>query len=157
MIWLLVSGFSKHLEIRTFSIIFAKPGLMADTLLILALPSSRSRWLFPLSMPWFSPNCWLHSWAAQDLVRPVAPRLLMNAPKASWMTCTIHGMSLLNAGHWIPEAWRVNCNSWVIEKFEDAWSVVIPSQHVSASSKCATFFKCRGSCAPVCWLLTYHP
>ena len=37
-----VSGLLKYLEIRTFSIIFAKPGHMADTLLILALPSFRS-------------------------------------------------------------------------------------------------------------------
>jgi hypothetical protein len=54
----------KYHELRTFLIIFAKPGLMADTLLILALPSFRSLWLFPMSMLSFSANCWSRSCAS---------------------------------------------------------------------------------------------
>ena len=54
---------------RTFKIswntyvlkIFAKPGLMVDTLLILALPSFGSLWLLTMSMLWCSPNCWSRS------------------------------------------------------------------------------------------------
>ena len=60
-IWRSVSGHSKYLEIPTFSIIFAKPGLMAVKLLILALPYFRSLWLCPMSMLSFSPNCWSRS------------------------------------------------------------------------------------------------
>jgi len=45
-IWRSVSGHSKYVEICTFSIIFAKPGLMADTLLVLAFASVRSLWLY---------------------------------------------------------------------------------------------------------------
>jgi len=110
-----VSGLSNYLEIRTFSIIFAKPSLMADTTLILVLPSFRSLWIFPMSVLSFSLNCWSRSEASQHLVWPFTPRLHMNAPKASLMPCSMHGMESLNAGHWIPEAWRVDCNSQVIE------------------------------------------
>jgi len=58
-LWWSVWGLAKYLEVCTFSHIFAKPGHMADTLSILALPSLWSLWLFPLSMLSFSPNCWL--------------------------------------------------------------------------------------------------
>jgi len=136
------SGLSKYHEIRTFSIIFAKPGLIADTLLILALPSPRSLWLFPMSMLSFSPNCWSHSWASQNLVWPFTLRLLMNAPKASCMTCAMHGMWFLNASHSIQEASSVDCSLRIIEKFEGALSVVIPSKRPSVSSKqSSTSFK----------------
>ena len=56
-IWTSILGLSKYPEIRTFLIIFAKPGIMTDTLLILVLPSFRSLWLFPMSMISFSPDC----------------------------------------------------------------------------------------------------
>jgi len=114
-LWMSVSELSKYLQICTFSIIFAKPGLMADTLLIRALPSFRSLPIFPMSMLSFSPNCWSRSWASQDLVQPFTPRLLMNAPKASCMTCAMHGMWFPNAGHLIPEALSVDCRLQVIE------------------------------------------
>jgi len=74
----------------TFSIIFAKPGLIPGTLLILALPSFRSLWLLPMTVLSFSPHCWLRSWATQDLLRPFTSRLLMIAPNGSWMTCAMH-------------------------------------------------------------------
>jgi len=61
-IWRWVSRLSKYLDICTFSIIFAKHSLIADTLLILALPSFRSLWLLPMSMLSFSPKCRSRSW-----------------------------------------------------------------------------------------------
>jgi len=79
---------------------------MADTLLIVALPTFRSLWLFPVSVLSFSPIWWSCSWASQNLVQPFTPRLLMNAPKASCVTCTMHSMWFLNAGHSILEASR---------------------------------------------------
>jgi len=130
---------------------------MAETFLILALPSFRSFWLFPLSMLSFSPNCWSCSWASQDLVRPFTPRLLMNAPEASCMMCAMHDMWFLNAGHSIPESTSVDCSSRVIELFEEVLSVVIPSKQPSVSSnRSRTSFKCAASLCPVCWPLTYH-
>jgi len=53
-----------EISFRTFNISWntyflnplGKPGLMANTLFILALPSFRSLWLFPMSMLSFSPN-----------------------------------------------------------------------------------------------------
>jgi len=131
--WRLVSGLSKYLEIRTFSIIYAKPGLMADTLLILALPSFRSLCLFPMSMLSFSPNCWSHSWASQDLVWHISLRLLRNAPNASCMMCAMHGRWFLNAGHSILKASRVYCSSRVIDSFEEGLYVLIPSKTPSVS------------------------
>jgi len=131
---------------------------MAYTLLILALSSFRSRWLFPISMLSFSPNCWSRSCASQDLVAPCTPRLLMNAPNASCMTCAMHVMWFHKAGHWIAEASRADCSSSVIEYFEEESLVSIPSTRLSASSKrSSTPFKCKASLAPVCWHLTYHP
>ena len=157
-IWRSVSGLPKYHEICTFSIIFAKPGFMAYTWFILALPSVRSLWLFPTSMLSFSPNCWSCSWASEDLGRPFTPRLLMNALKASCMTCAMHGMWFLSAGHLIPEASSVDCSSRVIEWFEPALSVVIPSNRPSVSSKqTSTSIKCTACLAPGCWPLTYHP
>jgi hypothetical protein len=48
--WRSLSGFSKLRHWRTFLNIFAKPDLMADALLILALLSFSSLWLIPMSM-----------------------------------------------------------------------------------------------------------
>jgi len=153
-----VSGFSNHLEIQNLSISFVKPGLMANTLLILALPSVPSLWLFPLSMLSFSPKCWSRSWAFQDCVWPWTPRLLTNAPNASWLTCAIHRMWLLNAGHSIPEAWSVDCSSQVIEMMDKVVSVVIPSKRPLLSSKRSrTSSKCMLNLALVCWPLTFDP
>jgi len=131
---------------------------MANTLSIQALPSFRCLWLFAMSMLSFSPTCWLRSWAYQDMVWLVTLRLLMNAPKASWMTCAIQGIWFLNAGHTMWKATRVDCSSWVIEKFEEALSVVFASKWPSVSSKWScTSFNWMASLAPVCWHLTYHP
>jgi len=136
---------------------FAKPGFMAVTWSILALLSFRSLWLFPMFMPSFSPNCWLHSWASNDLMWPFTPRLLRNAPKTSCMTCAMHGMLFLNADHWITDTSSVDCSSSVIEWFEEALSVVKPSkQQLVRSKRSGTTFKCITRLAPVCWPLTYH-
>jgi len=59
----------------------------------------------------------------------------MDAPKASWMTCPMHGIWFLNAGHSIPEASSVDSSSRVIEQFEEALSIVIPSKRPSVSSQ----------------------
>ena len=135
-----------------------KPGPMADTLLILALPLFRSFWLFPISMRSFSPQCWSCSWASHDLLWSFTPRLLMNAPRASWMTCGLHGMRFLNVDCCIPEASRVDYDSRVTEQFDEAVSVEIPSKWPSVSSKRSrASFKCTARCAPVCWLWTYYP
>ena len=107
--------FQNFLELHTFWIIFAKPCLMANTLMILALSTFHSLWLFPMSMRSFSPNCWSRWWASQDLVRLFTPRLLMNTPVTSFMTCAMHGMWFLNAGNWMREAWKVDCSLQVIE------------------------------------------
>jgi hypothetical protein len=145
-----VSGLSKYVDIPTFSIIFAKPGHMADTLLILALPSSRSLWLFPISIPSLSLNCQSRTWDYQDLVRPFTPRLLMDAPEAGWMICARHGMWFLKAGHSIPEASRVDSNARVIKSFEEALSAVIPIKWpVVRSIRSRISFKCSATCAPV--------
>jgi len=131
---------------------------MADTLLILALPSFRRLLFFPLSLFSFSPDCWLRSWACQDLVRPFTSRLLMSAPKACCMTCAMHRMWFLNAGHWIAEALIVDCSSPVIGKFGEALWVVIPSKQPTVSSKrSSTSFNRSASLALVWWLLIYHP
>jgi len=130
---------------------------MADTLLILALPSFRSLWLLPMSMLSFSPNCWLCSWASKDFVWHCTPRPLMNALKARCMTCAMHGMWFLNAGLTIPEASSVDCSSRVIEWFEEALSGAIRSKQPWVSSnQPRTSFKWAASHAPVCQLLTYH-
>jgi len=156
-IWRSISGLSKYHEIRTFSIIYAKPGFMADTVLILALPCFRSCCLFPMSTLSFSPKCGSHSWASQHLVRPFALRQLMNAPKAGCMTCAMHDRWFPNAGHTIPEASSVDCSSWIIECFEEALSIVTPRNRPSVSStRSSMSFKCTASLAPSCWPLTYH-
>jgi hypothetical protein len=90
------------------------------------------------------------------LVWPFTPKLLMNAPNASWVTCAIHGMWLCKAGHSIPEGSSDDCSSWVIEQFDEALSVVMASKRPLVSSKLSrTSFKCMASLAPVCWPLTY--
>jgi len=102
-------------------------------------------------------NFWLCSWASQDLVWPFTPRQLMNSPPASGMMCALHGMWFLSAGHSIAEASSVECSSCVIELFEEALWVVIPSNHPSVSSKQSrSSLKCRASLAPVWWPLTWH-
>ena len=131
---------------------------MVDTMLILALPFLWSLWLFPMSMLSFSPNCWSCSWASQDLVRLLTPRPLMNASEASWMMCAMHGMWVLDAGHMILEASWAGCNSWVMDQFEKALSVLTPSKRPSVSSNPSrTSFKCMASLTPLCWPLTYYP
>jgi hypothetical protein len=83
--------------------------------------------------------------------------MLMNAPKASYMTCAMDGMWFLNAGHSIPEASRVDCSMHVIKEFEGALSVVIPSKQPSVSStRSSRAFKYIANRAPVCEPLTYH-
>jgi hypothetical protein len=57
-----VSVLSTYHKIFTFLIIFHKPALLVNTLLILALPSFCSHWLFPMSVQSFSPHCWSCSW-----------------------------------------------------------------------------------------------
>jgi len=152
-----ISELSKYQEICTFSIIFAKPGFMADTLFIVALPSFRSLWLLTMSMLSFSPNFWLRWWASQDLVRALTPRLLMNVLDVSCMPCAMHGMWSLTAGHWITEPTIVECSSSAMKYFEDRLSVVIPSKRLSVrSNKLGTFLKCMTMLAPVCWPFTYH-
>jgi len=153
-----MSELSKYHEIHTFSILFAEPGFMADTLLIPALPSFRSHWLFPLSVLSSSPNCWSRSWASQHLAQPLTPRLLMISSKAICMTCIIHGMWFIKAGPGMAEDLSFDCCSRVIEEFEEALSVVIPSKRLSVSSnQSTTSFTCTASLAPMCWPLTYHP
>jgi len=148
-------GSSKCVEIHTFSIICAKPGLKTDTLLIRALPSLRRLWLLSLSVLSFPTICWSHSWASQDLVWPCTPRLHMNPPKASWITCAMHSMWLPIAGHSIPEASRDDCIYQVIESFEGALLVIIPSKRPSVSTKPSkTSFKCLDNLAAVLWPLT---
>jgi len=130
---------------------------MADTSLILALPSFRNLWLFPMAMLSISPNCWSRSWASQHLVEPFTLRLLMNTPNASCMTRAMHGMWFPNAGSSIPEAWSVGCSSHVIQSFAEALSVVIPSKRPSVSSKSSiTSFQYLASFVPVLCSLTYH-
>jgi len=154
---MLVSGLSKCLEIRTGSSIFAKPGRIADTLLIPALHCFPSLWLFPMFVLSFTPTCCSRSWASQDLVQPCTPRVLMNAPKASWTTCAMHCMWFLIAGHLIPDASGVDWRFRVFEWFEEALSVVIPSERALVSSKWSrTSFQCMASLAPVGWPLTYQ-
>jgi len=157
-IWRLVSGLSKLLEIRTFSIIFAKPGLMADTLLILTLPSFRSLPLFLMTMLSFSPICWWRSWASPDMVQPFTTRLLKKAPKASCMTCAMSGMWFLNAGHLTPDVSKVDCSPQVIEQFEESLSCATRSKRLSVSSKRSRISsRCTASLSPVCWPWSYHP
>jgi hypothetical protein len=131
---------------------------MADTLLILELPSFRSLWPFLMSVLSFSPNCSSHSCASYDLVGPFTPRRLMNAPKASWMMCDIHGMWFSKAGNSIAEASSVDCSSQVIKRFDEVLSFVIPSKWPSVCSKRSrSSLKCMASLALVCWTLTYCP
>jgi len=81
----------------------------------------------------------------------------MNAPTASCMTCSTHGIWFLNAGQSIPEAASVDCSSRVIELIEEALSVVIPSKWLLVrSNRSSTSVKCMASLAPVCGPLTYH-
>jgi len=152
-----VSGLSKYREARTFSIILAKHGYTANTLLILALPSFRSLWLFPLSMLSFSPDCWLLSWASQDKVRPFPPRLLMKATKVCCITYAMYPKWFLNAGHSIRESSTIHYSTLVIECFEKTLSVVLPSNWPSVSSiPSRTSFNCVASLGPVCGPLPYH-
>jgi hypothetical protein len=91
-------------------------------------------------------------------VWPVTPRLLRNAPKASWMTCAMHGMWFLNAGHSIPQSSSVDYSSCVIEWFEKALSVVSPSkQPLVSSNQSWTSFNCAARRGPFCGPLTNHP
>jgi len=142
---------------RTFSTMFATPGLITNTLSILALPSFWCVQLFPMSMLSFSANYWSRSWASQVLVQPWTPRQLMNAPKASYMTCAMHGMWFHNAGHLKLEGSSVDCSSRDIDKYEESLSVAIPSTWPSVSSKLScTAFKSTASLETVCCPFTWH-
>jgi hypothetical protein len=148
----------KYVEIHPYSIIFVKPGLMADTVLILVLPYCRNVWLCSLSLLAFSPNCWSWTLDSQDLVCLWTPRLLMNTTKASSMTCTMHLMRYVNVGHSMPEASREVWTSQDIEEFEETLFIVIPKKCPSISSKQSrTSFHCLSSRAAVCWPLTWSP
>jgi len=82
----------------------------------------------------------------------------MHAPKARCMTCGMHGIWFLNAGHWIAEASSVDCSSCVIESFEEVLSVLIPSKRQLVHSKQSSMpFKSTATLAPVRWPLIYHP
>jgi hypothetical protein len=157
-LWRSVAGLSQYLEIRTVSMIVGNPYLMADTRLNLVLPKVRSVWRYLISMLSFSPICWSCSLVTHDLLRHYTPWLRMNAPTASGMTCTVHGMWFLNAGHSILESSSVDYSLQVIELFQEVWSVVIPSKQPSVSSKQSSMpFKCTASLPSVCLPLTYHP
>ena len=148
----------KYLEICTISITLAKSGLIADTSLIRALPSVLRLSLFLMSMLWFSPNCRSRSWASQDLVWHFTPKLLMNAPTASFVMGAMHSMWFLNAGHSILVASKVDCSSRLIQWFEEALALQTPSKRPSETSKSSIMrFICMASLAPVCLPLTYHP
>jgi len=55
------------------------------------------------------------------------------------------------------EYWRVDSHSQVIEKFEEALSVLIPSKRLSVSSKGSrSSFKCPATLTPICWHLIYY-
>jgi len=149
--------FHNMLNLRTFSIIFAKPGFMSDTLLSLALPSFWCHSLFQISILSFSPNCWFRWCASHDLVRPFTPWLFMNAPIVSRMTYAMHGVCLFNAGHSNLEPKRVDCNSQGVEELEKLFSVIIRTKQPSVSSKWSrTSFKCSGSHAQVYGPFTCH-
>jgi len=51
------------------------------------------------------------------------------------MMCAMHGTWLLNVGHLFPVALTVDYRSRVIELFEAAYSVVIPTEWLSVSPK----------------------
>jgi len=82
----------------------------------------------------------------------------MIALKASCMTCSMHAKWFLNAGPSIPQASSIDWSSGVVEYFEVALSVVIPSKRPSVSPKQSSkSFECTASLAPVGWPLTNHP
>jgi len=146
-----------YLEIYTVANLFAKPGLMSDTLLILALLCFRSLWLFLISMYSFSPNCWSRLSASQNVVQPFTSRLVINTPRARWMTCVTRDMWFLNVVLSIPGPSIVDCISLIIEQFEEAFEVVLPSTQPSKSSKGSRMCSnCMGTGAPVCWWLTSY-
>jgi len=102
-------------EIPTFSIIFAEPGLMADTVFILVLLSLRNLWHFPISVLSLPQNCCLRSWASNYVVWYFTSTKVMNEPRASCMRCAMRGMWFLNAGYSMAESTSVYCSLWVIE------------------------------------------
>jgi len=155
--WRSVSGLSKYHEILTFSSIFAKPGYMADTLLILALPSFRSFWLSPMSMLWLSPNCWSRSPDSKDLVRPLhRDRSGMHLKPAGWLApCMVCGSSKQPTGLSRP---RVLIAARVSSKnFKTVLSVVISCKRPAVHSKrSSTTMKCMASLTAVRLPLTDH-
>jgi len=130
-----VSVYLTFLELCTFSIIFTKPGFLANTLLILALPSFRSLWHISLCMLSFCPNCWSRWCASQVLLQPSTLRLVMNSPQASCVTRAMHGLWFLNLSNLSMEVWRANCRASVAKQFKKALSVVIWSILQSVSWK----------------------
>jgi len=109
--WRSFSGPSKYHDRLTVSIIFPKPGLMADIVLILSSPSFSSLWLIPMSMLPYSPNCWSQSWGLRNLVPHFTPWPPMIVHTANGMTRSRHGKWFLNAGHLITEVTVVDCSS----------------------------------------------
>jgi len=73
----------------------------------------RSDWLFPMSFLWVSTHCWSRSWASQNCVWQVTPRLFIHIPKASWMPWAMHRKWFLNAGHSILVASRADFDQCV--------------------------------------------
>jgi hypothetical protein len=156
-IWRLLSGLLQYLEMCTVWIIFAKSGLMVNTVLILLLPSACSLCLFPMSMCWFAPNSCLRSWASKDSVRSFTPRLPKNEHKGRCIVCAMHGMLFLNAGHSSPKGSSNDCSTHVIEWFQEVLSVVIACEQQSVRSKRSfTFFKCTACLATGCWSLPHQ-
>jgi hypothetical protein len=149
-----VSSHSQCLEILTFRIIFAKPGHIANTLLILALPFFRSLWQFPVSVVQFPPNWWWRLCTSPDLVRTCPPIQPINALKASCMTCVLHGIWFLIGGHRIQEASRVDCSFQEIKELEEALPIIILRTWPSVSPNwSSTSIIYMASLAPICWTL----
>jgi hypothetical protein len=147
----------KYHEIFTLSIVSAKPGHMAGTWLILALTSFRSLGLILVSIHSLPPNDWSCGWASRVSVRSFTPRLLMNGPKASCMSCALHGLWLLNAGQPIAVDSSVDGSSCVDEWFEEASSVVISwKPPLVCSTPSITCLIHSALQASVFWPLTYH-
>jgi len=143
-----------YLELGTFSIIFAKPGLMADALLILALHSCPSLWLIQISVFSLWTNRCLWSWASQDLVWHFTPRQFMNAYIASWMALATHAIWFLSVGDFIPKALRADCIVWFIEAYQDVLCFVISITWLSVRSRRSrSSFNYPAGHAPVCWPL----
>ena len=154
-----VTGSTFELSWNTyFALSFAGPGPRAEAQLIVALPSFRSLRLFPMTTHSFSLNCWLGSWAFQDLGRLFTPWLPMNVRKSSWRAGAMHGTWLLNAVHKsIPEASSFDCSWHAIEEFRNALSVVIASKWPFVSlTQFSMCYNYTASLVLTSWPVNYH-